>query len=145
MSIAGQKVLIVAVMALVSSGAGAAEKSVNPDKLPEVKCSSLHYSEAFLNKYPKAPAACLEARVYKGMTYMKVKGAVYVVDYPTTSFAFADKFGNTLGTVTVSNPKSLRVIINGREVSASQLRLNEVLTFWVPESMFDAKSLVSIR
>jgi hypothetical protein len=145
MSIASRKVLIAALVALVSSGVNAAEKSVNPDQLPEVNCSSLHYSAAFLNRYPKAPAACLEARVYKGETYMKVKGTVYVLDYPAISFAFADQFGNTLGTVTVSDPKSLRVIINGKEVSATKLRLNEALTFWVPQSLFGANSLASSR
>jgi hypothetical protein len=48
------------------SGATIAEEAVNPDTLPGIECPSLRYSEDFLQKYPKAPAACPEARVYKG-------------------------------------------------------------------------------
>lgn len=145
MSIPTQKVLLAAVVALVSSAAVAAPKAVDPDSLPRIECSALRYSEAFLAKYPKAPAACLEARIYKGETYMKAKGTVYVVDPPAISFAFMDEFGNTLGTVTVQNPSTLRVIINGQVVSATQLENNETLTFWVPESIFAAESIAASR
>jgi len=144
-SISAQKMLVAAVVTLASSAARATPKPVDPDSLPRVECSALRYSEAFLAKYPKAPAACLEARVYKGETYMKAKGTVYVVDPPAMSFAFMDQFGNTLGTVTVKNPDSLRVIINGQVVSAKQLRDDETLTFWVPESIFAAESTPTSR
>lgn len=56
-----------------------------------------------------------------------------------------DPYGNTLGTVTVENPKSLRVIINGKDVDASELRADEDLTLWVPESMFSAQPTAASR
>ena len=34
----------------------------DPDSLPKVSCSGFKYSEEFLAKYPKAPAACVEGR-----------------------------------------------------------------------------------
>jgi hypothetical protein len=37
----------------------------DPEKLPMVACSDLKWNAEFLAKYPKAPAACQEARVYK--------------------------------------------------------------------------------
>jgi len=144
-SISAHQNWLAAVVALASSAATAAPKPVDPASLPRVECASLHYSEAFLAKYPRAPAACLEARLYKGETYMKARGMVYVIDPPAISFAFMDQFGNSLGTVTVSNPNSLRVIINGKDVSATQLRNNETLTFWVPESIFAAESIAATR
>jgi hypothetical protein len=136
--ISSQAILSATVLSLLSGLAAAASKTVDPDKLPKVACSSLRYSKEFLDKYPKAPAACQEARVYKGTTYMKVKGKLYVADKPTLSFAFEDPYGNTLGTVTVKNPK-LRVIINGEEMTVDHLKTNQELTFWVPESMFSAQ------
>ena len=138
MRISSQVLHVVAVLSLVSSVATAASKTVDPDKLPIVECSSLRYSKEFLDRYPNAAAACLEARIYKGETYMKVRGKVYIQDKPTLSVAFMDPYGNTLGTVSVSDLK-LRVIVDGKEVDVADLRTDEELTFWVPESMFSAE------
>jgi hypothetical protein len=131
--------LVAAVVLSLCSGATLAAEAVNPDKLPRVECSSLRYSEDFLQKYPTAPAACLEARVYKGETYMKVKAKVYVKEEPMLSIDLMDPHGNTLGTVQVRKPQALRVLINGKEVDAFNLHRNEAVTVWVPQSMFDAQ------
>jgi hypothetical protein len=121
------------------SGVTIAAESVDPDTLPRVDCSSLRYSQDFLQSYPRAPAACLEARVYKGETYMKVKAKVYVSAEPMLSVALMDPYGDTLGTVLVRKPLSLRVLVNGKEVDVFDLHRDEQLTFWVPESMFSAQ------
>jgi len=72
MRISNQAFLAATVLSLCSGATNAAE-AVNPDTLPKIECSSLRYSKDFLQNYPKAPAACLEARVYKGVTYLKGK------------------------------------------------------------------------
>ena len=138
MRISNQGLLAAMVLSLCS-GATIAAEAVNPDTLPRIDCSSLRYSEDFLQKYPTAPAACLEARVYKGATYMKVKAKVYVREEPMLSVDLMDPYGNTLGTVLVRKPQSLRVLINGKEVGASDLHRDEEVTVWVPQSMFDAQ------
>jgi hypothetical protein len=121
----------------------AASKPVDPDKLPKVECSSLHYSKAFLNKHPKAPAACLEARVYEGRTYLKVMGKVYLKSKGSVTMAFQNAAGDALGTVTVKPTKSNHVLFDGEEVPLSQVRKGEVLTFWIPESVFGASTPTS--
>jgi hypothetical protein len=131
--------LLAAMVLSLCSGATIAAQAVNPDTLPRVECSSLRYSQDFLQKYPTAPAACLEARVYKGEPYMKVKAKVYVREEPMLSVDLMDSYGNTLGTVLVRKPQSLRVLINGKEVDASDLHRDEAVTVWVPQSMFDAQ------
>jgi hypothetical protein len=138
MRISNQAFLAATVLALCAGATNAAE-AVNPDTLPKIECSSLRYSKDFLQNYPKAPAACLEARVYKGVTYLKVKTKVYVKEEPMLSIDLMDSYGNTLGTVPVQKPQSLRVIINGKEVGASDLQRDEAVTIWVPQSMFDAQ------
>jgi len=50
-----------------------------------------------------------------------------------------DPYGNTLGTVLVRKPQSLRVLINGKEVDAFDLHRDEEVTVWVPQSMFGAQ------
>ena len=144
MRISNQKILVAAVLSLVSSVTIAASKAVDPYKLPKVECSSLRYSKAFLDKYPNAPAACLEARVYKGETYMEVKGKVYILDNPTLSVAFMDPYGNTLGTVTIRDSK-LRVLMDGKEVDVADLRTDQELTLWVPESIFSDEPTAASR
>jgi hypothetical protein len=57
-------------------GMHANAQKVDPDKLPKVGCTELTFSQAFLSKYPKAPAACQEARVYQGKRYAKFSGKV---------------------------------------------------------------------
>jgi hypothetical protein len=131
--------LLAAMMLSLCSGATIAAEAVNPDTLPKIDCSSLRYSEDFLQKYPKAPAACLEARVYKGKTYMKVKAKVYVREEPMLSVDLMDPYGNTLGSVLVRKPQSLRVLVNGKEVDVFDLHRDEAVTIWVPQSMFEAK------
>jgi hypothetical protein len=131
-----QWVLVATALSLVSGTASALAKAVDPSKLPKVECSSLRYSKEFLDKYPKAPAACLEARVYNGKTYMKVKAKVYIVDKSTPTVSLLDPYSNTLGTITIKHPESLRVIVNGKDVEFSTLSAGEVITVWVPESLF---------
>jgi hypothetical protein len=138
MRISNQGLLAALVLSLCSSATIAAE-AVNPDKLPRIECASLRYSEGFLQTYPKAPAACLEARIYKGETYMKVKAKVYVREEPMLSVDLMDPYGNTLGSVLVRKPQSLHVLVNGKEVEAFDLHRNEEVTIWVPQSMFDAQ------
>jgi hypothetical protein len=137
--ISGQALLSATVLSFLSGFAAAATHTVDPDKLPKVECSSLHFSKEFLNRYPKAPAACQEARIYQGKTYMKVKGKLYVADKPALSFAFEDTYGNALGTVTLKNPR-LRVIIDGKPTTIDQVSIDQDLTFWVPDSIFSAQS-----
>ena len=36
--------------------------AINPDRMTRLQCSDLHFSEAFLQRYPQAPAACIDAR-----------------------------------------------------------------------------------
>jgi hypothetical protein len=139
MRISNQRLLAATMLALFS-GVTIAAKAINPDSLAKVECSSLRYSDDFLQKYPKAPAACLEARVYKGVSYMKVKAKVYVMEEPMLSVDLMDPYGNTLGTVLVRKPQTLRVLINGKEMNASDLHRDQAVTVWVPQSMFDAQS-----
>jgi hypothetical protein len=115
----------------------AAATKVDPEQLPKVECTSLHYSQGFLAKFPKAPAACLEARVYKGQTYMKVKAKVYIAEKDTpTTVAFLDTYGNSLVTHTVKDPKNVRVIMNDEDQDFESLRKGEIITVWVPEAVY---------
>ncbi|HUK03077.1 MAG TPA: hypothetical protein VLW26_12435 [Steroidobacteraceae bacterium] len=141
MEISNRGLLAIALLPLLSGVALAAPPPVDPSTLPKVECSTLRYSKEYLDQYPKAPSACQEARVYKGKTYMKVKGKIYIADEAKPTVAVEDSYGNALGTVAVKNPKSVRVIVDGEVVPFSSLKARQELTFWVPESTFAAHAM----
>jgi hypothetical protein len=52
-----RSVLILAALAVPASVALADSPLSDPDSLPKVGCTAIHYSNAFLKKHPLAPAA----------------------------------------------------------------------------------------
>ena len=69
-------------LALIAPVSFAWAQKVDPNKLPKVDCNTFTFSSAFLDKYPKAPAACLEGRTYEGTTYAKFNAKVYINNLP---------------------------------------------------------------
>lgn len=109
---------------------------VDPDKLPKVDCSQLVYSQQFLAKYPKAPAACQEARVYKGKRYAKFSGKVYLNSPTGTTVQFFNVAGDPLSTLTVKPSPTAKIMINGETKTYADLKQGDPVTFWVSEKQY---------
>ncbi len=92
----------------------AANAAVNPDKLPQVPCSDVKFSAAFLAKWPKAPVACQDARVYKGVTYAKFVVKVYISSPEFMTFNILDSAGNTVTTASMKPGPNQGVHVNGK-------------------------------
>ncbi len=121
--------LLIAVLPLSVTWAA----SVDPDKLPKVACTELHYSSAFLEKFPRAPAACLEARVYKGARYVKFRAKVNIVTPAFLTVQLLNTVGDPLDTFSFKPSPTAHVLIDGEQVAFKDVRIGEVLTVWVPE------------
>jgi len=65
----------------------------DPESLPKVSCSGFKYSAELLAKYPKAPAACVEGRTYKGINYAKFNGKVTKVGSNSVTVDMLDTAG----------------------------------------------------
>jgi hypothetical protein len=111
-------------------------QKVDPDKLPKVGCSELTFSHAFLSKYPKAPAACQEARVYQGKRYAKFSGKVSKKDESNISVQVNNVAGDALDTLNVKPSTTATVIINGERVKLADLKAGDPITIWVAETRF---------
>ena len=111
-------------------------QKVDPDKLPKVGCSELTFSQAFLSKYPKAPAACQEARVYQGKKYAKFSGKVYLKDPSSMSVQVNNVAGDAIDTVSFKPSTAATVIVNGERVKLTDLKVGDPITIWVAESRF---------
>jgi len=131
----------VALAAPVSIGWAQKAKPIDPDKLPKVECSEIHFSQAFLDKYPKAPAACQEAREYKGERYAKFTARVYLNSKDRTTFELLDKEGNMVTAFSVKAGPQSAVKINGKDVKFHDLQKGEKVSFWISEKRTAAQAL----
>ena len=111
-------------------------QKVDPDKLPKVACSELIFSQAFLKQYPKAPAACQEARVYQGKRYAKFSGKVSKKDESGLSVEVHNVAGDAIDTLSVKSSNTATVIVNGERVKLTDLKAGDPITIWVAETRF---------
>lgn len=114
----------------------------NPDSLPKVSCDDIHYSSAFLEKYPKAPAACLEGRLANGEKWAKFNAKVYLVNLPEfITVEMLDVAGLAVTTFSLKPSPTEKVVVNGQSVPFSQVKRGDVITLWFPEARFEAKAV----
>jgi hypothetical protein len=115
--------------------------AINPEKLPQVPCSSLVFGKAFLAKYPKAPAACQDARVYKGVKYAKFEAKVYISSPQFMTVEMLDAAGATVTTFSFKPAPGEGVHVNGQLRKFSDMAVGEKLTIWVSEKRMTASEL----
>jgi hypothetical protein len=115
----------------------------DPSSLPKVSCDDIHYSEAFLQRYPKAPASCIEARIYNGEKWAKFKAKVYLVKLPDfITVEMLDVAGNPVETFSLKpDPNDKIVLDGGKSMSFSEVKAGDVITFWKSEKRLDAKAM----
>jgi hypothetical protein len=133
-------VLFLSALALPLS-IGIAATIPNPDELPQVACSDMRYSAAFLAKYPKAPAACQDARVYNGERYAKFEAKVYISDPAFTTVQLLNVAGDMVTTFSLKPGPNEHVLVNGEETAFHDLKVGEKITFWISEKRLEAVEL----
>jgi len=127
----------VALIAPLSVAWGA--RSFNPDSLTKVACSDLHFSQAFLQRYPHAPAACIEAREAKdGTRYAKFHARVFLNSSDRTTVNILDSSGAMKTTFSFRPSPGATIQLNGRPTRITSLRPGDELDFWVPDSKMTA-------
>jgi hypothetical protein len=114
---------------------------INPDKLPQVACSDLKWGAAFLAKYPQAPGACQDARVYKGVTYAKFVAQVYISSPQFMTVQLLNAAGATVTTFSFKPGAGQGVHVNGALRKFSDMAVGEKLTLWVSEKRLTAMEL----
>jgi hypothetical protein len=136
-----ETMLLSTILLLLHLDSALAAKRIDPDKLPQVACSDLHFSAAFLAKYPKAPAACLDARVYNGRRYAKFQAKVYISDPAFMTVQMLDSTGTTVTTFSFKPAPGQGVHVNGQLRKFHDMSIGDVLTIWVSEKRMAAEEL----
>jgi hypothetical protein len=114
---------------------------VNPDKLPQVACSDIKFSQAFLAKYPQAPQACLDGRVYKGVTYAKFEAKVYISSPEFMTVQMLNASGATVTTFSFKPGPNQGIHVNGQLRKFSEMGVGDKFTVWVSQKRTDAQEL----
>ena len=103
----------------------------DPSSLPKVSCDDIHYSEAFLQRYPKAPASCIEGRIYNGEKWAKFKAKVYLVKLPDfITVEMLDVAGNPVETFSLKPDPNDKIVLDaGKSMSFNEyvLEVGEAL------------------
>ncbi|HEY2462654.1 MAG TPA: hypothetical protein VGI32_01225 [Steroidobacteraceae bacterium] len=117
---------------------GIAHAVVDPDELPQVSCSEMKFGAAFLAKFPQAPQACQDARIYKGKRYAKFEAKVYISDPAFMTVQMLNAAGDTVTTFSFKPSPTQKVLTNGKEKLFHDLAVGEKITFWVSEKRLEA-------
>lgn len=134
------RVLILSALTLPLS-IGVAHALVDPDELPQVSCNDLRFSHAFLAKFPEAPQACQDGRVYEGKRYAKFVAKVYISDPAFMTIQMLNAAGDTVTTFSFKPGPDQHVLVNGREKAFHDLAVGEKITLWISEKRLEAQEL----
>jgi hypothetical protein len=137
-----QRVLVAFALSAPLTGVWA--ETPDPNSLPKVSCSDFKYSEALLAKYPKAPAACLEGRTYKGVNYAKFNAKVTHVSSSGVTVQLLDVSGSPITPLTIkpADQKAF-ILVNGKQTKITDLNQGDSVTFWVPQSRMEVNAVPS--
>ncbi len=92
------------------------------------------FSQEFLDRFPKAPAACREVVVKDGQKWIRFTGDVTSIENNEVAIEFLNVVDDPVGTVTLAPAKDAELTINGKSKSYSTLRRGDKLDVWMPES-----------
>ena len=116
----------------------------DPNSLPKVACKDFKYSQEFLAKYPKAPAACLEGRIYNGVNYAKFSAQVAKVSSSGVTLQLLDTAGTPITPLTIkpADDKAF-ILVEGKKTKMSDLKEGDSVTFWVPQARMEVHAVPS--
>ncbi len=123
-------------VAIGSQLVNAQAQQVGSDTGTVISCSDLTFSKAFLAKYPKAPAACVEARTYNAKKYAKFDGKVYLKEGQNMTIQVNNVAGDALSAITVQPSSNASLLVNGKETKFSDLKVGDPISIWVSQDRF---------
>lgn len=107
------------------------------EEAPKLSCiKDVMYSQEFLQKNPKAPAACREVVVKDGAKWIHFVGEVAERNGNQLTIDFQNVAGDRLATVVVEASPDARLKIAGKETKYSSLRRGDKIDVYMPESRF---------
>jgi hypothetical protein len=102
---------------------------------PKLSCvKDFTYSQDFLNRHPKAGAACREVIKKGGQKWARFDARVVEMKGNQVTVKFIDTANQPVETLTFTAPPDARVVVRGQEMTYGALGEGDTLSFWLPES-----------
>ncbi len=99
----------------------------------KIACIEVKYSSGFLERYPNAPAACLEAIEKDGKRYAKFNARIYLNSTDRMTVELLNIKGDGLSNFSFKPRPDATVNIDGKMTTFADLRPGEKITFWVSD------------
>jgi hypothetical protein len=126
--------VIVALALVAPVSATWAVPPADVNSLPTVPCTEIRFSHDFLDRYPRAPAACQEARVYQGQKWARFTARVFLNSSDRTTVQFLNRGGTPIETFSFRPRPGATLTLDGQTRRFTDLRPGDELQLWVPES-----------
>jgi hypothetical protein len=117
------RVFALATLALALSGAAFAQNTA--------ACQRVQFSEEVLNRFPKAPQACLDVINRDGQDYAVIKAQLDSVSGNTLRVRIKQPDGSYAAATNIKASPERRVLVNGQPVRVSDLAPNQELTAYI--------------
>jgi hypothetical protein len=113
-------------------GAPLASLADEPPKLSCVK--DITYSQEFLQRYPKAGAACREVVMKDGTKWVRFDANVVNVKGDQVTADFVDQYKQSVAELTFVASPEARLTIDGKESKFSDLQSGDTISVWMSEA-----------
>ena len=112
---------------------------------PKDLCANIQWSLDFLKEYPKAPAACRAVVEKNGVKYAQFDGHVKKVDKDVVEVEIHNVANTAISQIGFEVGSGGMINLNGKEVRVKDLKLGDLLTFWVPEGVYGISPTMTER
>jgi hypothetical protein len=128
------KTLILCAVAVPAVGF-AADPPMSVDA-PNNACANIEWSPKFLKEFPKAAAACRDVTLKDGVKFAKFNGKVSKVGHNFVQVEVSDVANIPISTIAFQIGVGGRITMEDKVVKVSDLKLGDLLTFWVHEGQY---------
>jgi len=101
---------------------------------PKLKCTDFVYSQQFLKRYPKAPAACREVVEKNGQKWVRFDANITKVQSNGVTANFLNDMKGTVLTLTFTAPPDATLEVGGQQMKYSTLKEGQEISIWAPSS-----------
>jgi hypothetical protein len=112
---------------------------------PKETCANIEWSPAFLKEYPQAPSACRNVIVKDGVKFATFDGKVSKVGHEFVQVEVSDDANIPISTIAFQIGVGGQVTINDKIEKVKDLKVGDLLTFWVREGQFGISPTLTDR
>ena len=112
---------------------------------PKELCADIQWSQDFLKEFPKAPAACRAVVEKDGVKYAQFDGHVKKVGKDVVEVEIHNVANTAISEIGFEVGTGGTINLNGKEVKVKDLKMGDLITFWVREGVYGISPTIAER